>query len=373
MAKGCTLIALHAHSRRTDGTERAASIVSARPLVVTLVGVLSVLASVVATATATTPDLRGRSDRVSAAPGVAGPTRNWPLPRVREYVALGDSWTAGVVVVNSDGFPATDYAPIGCAQSHRNYPKLVARELGVRTFRDASCGSATTVDFRHPQDVPIGAPNPAQFDRLTKQTDLVTVGIGGNDVGIAAAGLECLNLLPVRLPLPGGLLPEIPIPIIGGHIPPLGGCKDKYTRDGFDRLGRNVRKAEPKLVRTLRLIRKVSPRARILVVDYMEVIPDHACYPLVPATDEDMRYIRTKFDQLNAMLRRAARRADAEFVSTATRTRGHDLCTGARQRYAETLGVSINDPAIGFPAHPNAAGERAQAASVLDYLRAHPE
>lgn len=343
-----------------------------RRALVSLVGLVGLLASLVPTATATV--MTERADLAVAAPDSVAQPRHGRLPRFTEYVALGDSWTAGVVIVSADGFPVTEHAPIGCAQSHRNYPKLVAQELGVRTFRDASCGSATTGDFRQPQDdLPIGAPNPAQFDRLTRRTDLVTVGIGGNDVGIAAAGLECLNLLPIRNPLPDGLLPEIPIPVVGGHIPPLGGCKDKYTRGGVDRLSRNIRMVEPRLVRILRQVRKISPRARILVVDYMEVIPDHACYPLVPATDEDMRYIRAKFDQVNAMLRRAARSADAELVSTARRTRGHDLCTGARHRYAETLGVSLNDPAIGFPAHPNAAGTRAQAASVLDYLTAHPK
>ena len=110
----------------------------------------------------------------------------------------------------------------------------------------------------------------------------------------------------------------------------------------------------------------------MLLVDYMRVIPDHGCYPLVPATDKDMRYIKSKFDQLNAMLKRAARKGGAELVSTAARTRGHHLCTGARTRYAETLGLSVNDLAIGVPAHPNSAGARAQAASVLDYLRRHP-
>ena len=66
----------------------------------------------------------------------------------------------------------------------------------------------------------------------------------------------------------------------------------------------------------------------MLLVDYMRVIPDHACYPLVPAVDKDMRYIKTKFDQLNKMLKRAARKGGAELVSTAARTRGHHLCTG---------------------------------------------
>ena len=293
-------------------------------------------------------------------------------PAYEEYVALGDSWTADVVILNTDGLPATEHAPMGCAQSHRNYPKLVARAIGAKTFRDASCGSATTDDFYKPQGgLPVPGENPPQFDRLTRTTDLVTVGIGGNDAGVAAAGLDCMNLLAVETPLE--MLPDLPLPVVGGLLTPFGGCKNKYTRGGVDKLARAIRQAEPKVVRALRQIHRRSPNARILLVDYMRVVPDHACYPLVPATDKDMRYISAKFDQLNAMLKRAARKGGAELVSTARLTRGHHLCTGARERYAETLGLSVNDLAIGVPAHPNSAGARAQAASVLQYLARHPK
>ena len=293
-------------------------------------------------------------------------------PAYEEYVALGDSWTADVVILNADGLPATDNAPVDCAQSHRNYPRLVAKAIGARKFRDASCGSATTDDFTHPQTgLPTGGTNPPQFNRLTRTTDLVTVGIGGNDAGIASAGIDCFNALPVETPLE--MLPDLPIPLIGGLLTPFGGCKNKYTKGGVDRLARNIRQSEPKVVRALRQIHRISPDARILLVDYMRVIPDHGCYPLVPAIDKDMRYIKEKFDQLNAMLKRAAAKGGAELVSTARLTRGHHLCKGMKERYAETLGLSVNDLAIGVPAHPNAAGARAQAASVLRYLASHPK
>jgi len=308
----------------------------------------------------------------TAAPATSVPAPAPAAPDYQEYVALGDSWTADVVILNTDGFPASDQAPIGCAQSHRNYPRLVAKAIGAKSFRDASCGSATTDDFSHPQTgLPTGGANPPQFDRLTTTTDLVTVGIGGNDAGIASAGLDCFNALPVETPLE--VLPDLPVPLIGGLLTPFGGCKNKYTKGGVDRLARSIRQSEPKVVRALRQIHRISPHARILLVDYMRVIPDHGCYPLVPATNKDMSYIKAKFDQLNAMLKRAARKGDAELVSTAKLTRGHHLCSGMKERYAETLGPSVNDLAIGVPAHPNAAGARAQAASVLQYLAKHPK
>ena len=125
-------------------------------------------------------------------------------PQYQEYVALGDSWSADVVIADKDGIPDTTYAPAGCAQSHRNYPKLLAAALKVPVFRDATCGSAKTDDFYAPQTgLPTGETNPAQFDRLTPTTDLVTVGIGGNDAGFAGAATDCLSPLPRRSALQG--------------------------------------------------------------------------------------------------------------------------------------------------------------------------
>ena len=56
----------------------------------------------------------------------------------REYVALGDSWSADVVIADLYGLPDDTHAPVDCAQSRVNYPKLVAKALGVPTFRDAT-------------------------------------------------------------------------------------------------------------------------------------------------------------------------------------------------------------------------------------------
>ncbi|GCD91072.1 SGNH/GDSL hydrolase family protein [Nocardioides sp. LS1] len=293
-------------------------------------------------------------------------------PAYKQYVALGDSWSADVVFANSDGTPDDTYAPIDCAQSHHNYPKIIAATLGV-PIKDATCGSATTDDFTAPQDLPAGGQNPPQFNRLTKQTDLVTVGIGGNDAGIAGAGMDCLNALPVANPLPDGTVPSLPdnpVPIIGSE-PPLGGCKAKYTAGGHDRLSERIQESEPKLVAAFRAIHRISPKARILAIDYLSLVPDHGCYPTVPATDEDMAYIHAKFIELNAMVKQAAAEGGAEFVNTFTPTLGHDFCQLPTVRYGEIYGPSVNDPAVGVPAHPNAAGARAQAAVILKYLRNH--
>lgn len=291
-------------------------------------------------------------------------------PRFGEYVALGDSWSADVVFLDQHGTPDTTHVPIDCAQSHVNYPKLVARALRVPVLRDATCGSATTEDFRKPQSLPMGGTNPPQYDRLTRRTDLVTVGIGGNDAGFAGASLMCISLLPIEtIPMDLLPLPDLPVPLISTSTLPVGGCKAYFTHGGVDRLAVAIERSEIKLVRAFRTIRRLSPRARILAVNYLAAVPRTGCWPIVPVTDGDMRYLHATFKKLNRMVARAARRGGAELVDTFAPTRGHHMCTPPTVRYAEAYGPSVNDPAAGVPAHPNSAGARAQARAVLAYLR----
>jgi len=299
------------------------------------------------------------------APGGTAESR----PRYQEYVALGDSWSADVVFLNQHGGPDTTHAPLDCFQSRVNYPKLVAEALDVEVFRDATCGSATTEHFPGPQELPMGGTNPPQLDRLTRDTDLVTVGIGGNDAGIAAAAMTCISVTPFGIPAPPVPLPDL-LPLIDESVLPLGACKERFTAAGVDRLARQIRDAQPLVVRALRAIHRRSPHARVLLVNYLDAIPEQGCWPLVPITDADMAYLHTTFARLNAMLARAARRGDAELVDTHPVSQGHHVCSGPSNAYVEGLGlVSVNDVALGIPAHPNSAGARAQARAVLRAIR----
>lgn len=278
-------------------------------------------------------------------------------PPYLEYVALGDSWSADVVIADLNGLPDETHVPMGCGQSHSNYPKQVAAALGVPTFRDATCGSATTDDFYAPQNAPAGGVNPPQFDRLTPTTDLVTVGIGGNDAGFAGAAVDCIN------PLPD------PKFLLGRKLAPS--CKDRFTAGGVDQLAQRIAASKDDLVAAFGEIQRRSPLARVVVIDYLAAIPRFGCYPLVPVWQEDMIYLHDTMLKLNAMVQAAATEAGVEFVDTYTPSLGHHVCTGPLKRYVEGLGVvSLNDPAIAVPAHPNQAGADAQARAVLAHLTA---
>jgi lysophospholipase L1-like esterase len=264
----------------------------------------------------------------------------------QEYVALGDSWTADVFVTFP---PTTEFTPFDCAQSTSDYPHEVAGALGVETFRDASCGGATTTDFTQPQKLPLGGTNPPQFDRLTTTTDLVTVGIGGNDVGLASAVTQCLTLVPVSK------------------------CKAKFTAGGVDQLENAVTAAEPKVANALRQIKERSPHARILLVNYLAGLPANGkgCWPVIPIADGDIAYLQAKFLQMNAMLARVAADNDVELADTYSPTLGHDACKAPTVRYAEGLiPISASNPLLlAFPFHPNGAGAAAQSEIVLEAVQ----
>src|SRR3954447_3162449 len=91
------------------------------------------------------------------------------------YVALGDSYAAGPVI-------PLQIQPYGCLKSDHNYAHLAAPQLSPLALRDPTCSGAETDDMTQAQGVSPG-PNPPQFDSLDAGTTLVTLTIGGHDIG----------------------------------------------------------------------------------------------------------------------------------------------------------------------------------------------
>ncbi|WP_329117703.1 SGNH/GDSL hydrolase family protein [Streptomyces sp. NBC_01465] len=300
---------------------------------------------------------------VAACALAAAPAHAETGPPYKEYVALGDSWSADVTPIGID----STYAPSGCAQSSWNYPKQVAKALGVPVFRDATCGSATTVEMTKAQDVNIvpglaWGTNAPQFDRLTPTTDLVTLGIGGNDVGLAGAAKGCINLLPQLTLIPGVHLPA-----------PLGGsCKSGWVKpDGTDLMSQKIKDTQHLVEDAVKGIKDKAPHARILVVDYLAGVPvDHGCYPYVQALDDDLEWLGAKLKEIDAMLARVAADTDTTFVDTYTGSIGHDVCEAPGTKWVEgVIPLSTNPPGLAIPFHPNQLGANHQAATVLETLK----
>jgi lysophospholipase L1-like esterase len=252
---------------------------------------------------------------VLAAPAVAAPDP--------AYVSLGDSYTAGP-------FIPLQVPPFGCLKSNNNYPNLTARNLGI-TLKDASCSGAETEDMTSPQGVDPDGPNPPQFDSLTKHTRIVTLQIGGNDIGFSSIARDCTSTTNEGTP-----------------------CQDRYVHDGRDEISERIQATAPKVAAVLQGIHARSPRARVLVVNYAAILPDEGpgCWPQMPITDGDVPYVRAKQKELNAMMATQAAANGAELIDWYTASIGHDACKPPVIRWVEPV-VPVNAAA---PVHPNLGG-----------------
>ena len=246
------------------------------------------------------------------------------------YVALGDSFVAGPLIPNQSLFP------LGCLRSDRNYPALTRPRIKVTKFKDVSCSGAQTEDFYTAQDVTPGPPNAPQLTALDSQTKVVTVGIGGNDIGFTDIVRTC------ALQNPFG-----------------DGCKADYVRNGRDELRERIAAVAPDVLRSFRDIKARAPRAEVFVVGYPTVVPasGNGCYPVVPILPSDIPYLRGVAQALNTMIAQQAATAGARYVDIAGPSVGHDFCASTTQKWVEGI-VPTSSAA---PVHPNAKGMAAYA------------
>jgi lysophospholipase L1-like esterase len=264
--------------------------------------------------------------------GVIAPAGAQARKPPASYVALGDSYTAGPVI------PVQQPDPYGCLRSDHNYPHLVAAALGVGDFKDPSCSGADTGDMTAPQGVSPG-PNPPQFDSLSASTELVTVGIGGNDIGFTEIIRNCTASQP------------------SGHP-----CQDHYVVNGQDELRARIAATSPKVAAVLQGIHQRSPVARVFVVPYLAILPESGpgCWPQMPIAPDDVPYLRGIEKELNGMLARQARANGARYVDAYTPSIGHDACQLPISRWVEPAVPTT--PAA--PVHPNLFGMQGYAAAV---------
>jgi hypothetical protein len=270
-----------------------------------------------------------------------------PASAARPYTALGDSYTAGPLIPNQTGQPP------GCLRSDRNYPHLVAAARNL-SLTDVSCSGATTEDMFSPQETDAGT-NPAQLEAVERDTGVVTLGIGGNDIGFSSIIDNCTAYSPYG-------------PTRSGEQH----CKDHYVQDdGTDTLAQRIAETQPKVENVLAAIRAGAPGANVYLRDYPAVLPPEdltprstreQCWPQMPVTYADIPYLRATQERLNAMLKSAATNQGASFVATYPGSVNHHACSNPLTRYIEPL--TPTSPAA--PVHPNARGE----AYMADVVRA---
>ncbi len=290
------------------------------------------------------PDGPGRS----AAPTAGGhgqtasPATGGGAPHLSgTYVALGDSFTAAPLAHAPGGS-----SPAGCLRSVQDYPAVVAAALHPAFFVNVSCFGASTADMSQTQ-LAAGEPNPPQLNALSAADTLVTVQVGGDDIGVGRIATTCAAL---SLTSPAG-----------------DPCRAHYTAGGTDQLARAITQTGPKVAAVLSAIRQRAPHARILLVGYPQILPasGNGCWPEVAVSRGDVPYLRGIEVQLNAMLAAAAAAYRDTFVNMYAASAGHDACQHPGVKWVEGLIPT----SLAVPMHPNALGEQAMAREVVAALR----
>ncbi|WP_020673294.1 SGNH/GDSL hydrolase family protein [Amycolatopsis nigrescens] len=263
---------------------------------------------------------------VGCLPAVAGSAS--AAPRYRDYVALGDSYASIASLLTVED-------KVGCFRSADNYPHVLAAKLGVERLTDVSCGSATTAHMTEPQRTPTLGTNPAQFDALRPETDLVTLTIGGNDLGFESVIGQC------------GLL---------SVTDPLGNPCERANRnpDGSDKVRRKIeQEVAPRVAAVVRGIKERSPDARVLLVGYLRWLPEATgCWPAVPLAQGDVPYATSLQQALVDVLAGNAGGNVSAFDPMPIT--GHDMCQAPGTRWVEP----VVPAAPTTPFHPNALGQR---------------
>lgn len=219
-----------------------------------------------------------------------------------DYVALGDSYSSGA--------GAPPYLSGGCTRSNNSYAAQWAATHQVSSFAFVACGGATTDDVLA-----------SQVSALNANTDLVTITIGGNDVGFANTMVNCT---------------------IGSDSACINSVNQGVTATNTT--------LPAKLSATYAAIRSRAPSARVVVLGYPRLVSPTGSCGLFNLSTAKRTALNNGADVLSTVI--AARAAAAGFTYLDARGpfTGHGACGPSPwiNRF--------NLLAIGDSYHPNTTG-----------------
>jgi lysophospholipase L1-like esterase len=231
--------------------------------------------------------------------------------------------------------PRAPGAPCGSGRSARNYAHLVADRLNLDLV-DVTFSGATTAHVL--ADRQRGAP--PQIDALDGSEALVTVTIGGNDVGYIPL------LMAASLPRVARLLPRIATLL-----------NPRAREDALGQVGDSLRAVGA-------AARRRAPQARVIFVDYLTLLPP-AGVPAPPLSQADADLGRHVAARLEGFTAAAAEATGCEIVRAGQASREHHAWSAEPW----TVGAGWPLPWRPAPFHPNAAGMRAVAELIVGSAR----
>lgn len=251
--------------------------------------------------------------------------RTWArIPEGARYVAMGSSYAAGALIG-----PLAAGSPKRCGRTENNYPHLLAKEMGL-DLADVSCGGATTAHILGPWSEL--AP---QIDAVSADTRLVTVTIGGNDLGyVRNLMLSTCEGMPGR---------KIACPAF------------TWPTDA------DYQVLEQHLRQIAREVRRRAPQATLIFVDYLRVLPDSGSCPAIPLDERQTSTARGTFRRMADVTKAVAAAEGAMLLPAGRLSKGHDACS--------TSPWAAGHPGKPADWHPTAEGHAAIAKALAARLR----
>lgn len=245
------------------------------------------------------------------------------------YVAIGSSMASGPGIE-----PRVPGSPRPAGRSTLNYPHLVAERMGYDLV-DVTYSGATTANVLAERQ----HDSPAQVEALDGSEALVTVTIGGNDVGYVP------SLFVAGLPK---VLRRLAL-FFDGPPDAIEDCALVEVAESLKAVGHEVRRR--------------APRARVLFTDYLTLLPPPGtpARPLAESDVEAGRRIGAALEQLTAA---AAEVTGCEVVRAGEASRAHHPWSADPW----TTRPGLPWPRRPMPLHPNATGMRAVADLVVEKL-----
>ncbi|WP_049564061.1 SGNH/GDSL hydrolase family protein [Nonomuraea sp. SBT364] len=265
------------------------------------------------------------------------------------YVALGDSYSSGEGVYESEQAPAGE----GAARCHRSQGSYAPQVAGAHAFGGGAgfwaCSGATTGQLLRGQ-----YGHAPQVSRVTAETTLVTLSIGGNDAGFAPVLTECIAKLPWS-----------------------SACVDQDAE-----VRRRIEELRPRLREVLAQIRARAPRARVIVLGYPRPFPAEPSKGVTNLSVTDQRWLNGVTRRLNDVVGAVAREFEqlitafgapgsVEYVDAYDAFDGHEV--GRPRPYLNGLVVDLDELTVNARSfHPTADGYRRFAGLVNERIVAGP-
>ncbi|GAA2375631.1 SGNH/GDSL hydrolase family protein [Streptomyces cuspidosporus] len=227
---------------------------------------------------------------------------------VGKYVALGDSYAVapGTRVYDSPDDP--------CRRGPLTYSRLWAQQHPSYAFVEASCSGATTTELKG-----------RQVPQLTADTTLVTVQVGGNDVGFVDVLTHCILTI-----------------------------DDKDCVAGVEAAKAAATNTLPSaLADTYASVRAHAPSAKVVVVGYPRLYTIRGTCGILGLSDTERTALNSAADTLDSVLADQATKAGFTFLDPRPAFDPHTICS-----HAETWVTSLEWDKINESYHPNKAGHR---------------